>query len=219
MIYPSFTLYHFPGACSQVTRCALEMAGVPYDLKIVNIMKGEQTTADYRALSPMGKVPHAVVGGVNLSENPAILTYLADAYPEAGIFPAINSPMDRAQVASALAFFSATVQPQVRGMFNPKRMTTGETDGVRDMAMQLGKQSFDYADFRIAENGWWMGVPSILDIYLNWAFDIAGKAGYEGEGHSHLLGLTDRIGRAIPAFATVMKSELDLYQHLMTPQA
>ena len=75
MTDPSLTLYHFPGACSQVSVRALEMAGLAYSLELVNLGKNEQTGPEYLAISPLGKVPVLLIDGRPLTENSAILTY------------------------------------------------------------------------------------------------------------------------------------------------
>ncbi|WP_375383561.1 glutathione S-transferase N-terminal domain-containing protein [uncultured Sphingomonas sp.] len=81
MTSPTLTLHHFPGACSQVSVCALEMAELSYSLKLVNLANNEQTGPEYLAISPLGKVPLLLIDGKPLTENSAILTYIAALRP------------------------------------------------------------------------------------------------------------------------------------------
>lgn len=210
MSTPDITLYHCPSACSQVTICALEMAKLPYALKLVNVPKGEQNSPEYLALAPLGKVPYAVIDGVGLSENIAILTLIAMLCPDAGIFPVIESPRDRADIYSGLCFCSGTMHPLVRGMLNPQRVTTGEQEGVREMSTILGKKNFSYAEKRLEDKGgWWLGTPSIVDVYLNWIISVSRRVNFDHAPYPKLDSLAERLKQAIPAFTAMLQEEED----------
>lgn len=208
MSQPEITLYHCPGACSQVAVCALEMAGLDYKLELVNLGQGAQLSAEYGAINKMGKVPYLVVDGEGLGENLAILSYLAELRPEAGIFPKNASARMRAEALSGMSFCSGTLHPIVRGMFNPGRMTTGDTAGVIEKAKELGKKSFGFAEARLAKKGWWLGEPSIVDVYLNWAWSVAVRGGFDTEPYPNLSGLRDKLTQ-LPAFVTMLDEEAD----------
>jgi len=203
---PELILYHFPGACSQVAVCALEMTGLPYRLELVDLPGGQQNTAEYTALNSLAKVPYLLVDGVGLSENMAILTYLAALRPDSGVFPVPSSPRDRAEVVSGLSFCSATLHPIVRGMLNPARLTSGDTEGVRDMAMTLGRKAFGHAEARLVKRGWWLGEPCIVDVYLNWARSVATRGGFDFAGYPQLSALPQRL-RQIPGFIAMLREE------------
>lgn len=193
-------LHHFPGACSQVAVCALEMAGLPYRIELVDITKGAQSGPDYLAKSPLGKVPLLTIDGVGLSENAAILTYIATLAPDEGVFPAERSPRDRAEAVGGLSFCGGTLHPIVRGLANPARLTTGDVDGVREQSRLLAAKSFGYAERRIAERGWWLGVVSIVDVYLNWAFSVARRAQFDVAPFPRLAALPVTLAETLPAF-------------------
>ena len=92
---PILKLFHFPGACSQVAVCALEMAELDYTLELVNLQQGAQTRPDYLAVSPLGKIPLMMIDGEPMAENSGILTFIAALRPDAGIFPADPWPRKR----------------------------------------------------------------------------------------------------------------------------
>jgi len=74
----------------RIARWMLEEIGVPYRAEIVDYgppMKGPA----YRAINPMGKVPALKHGDTIITETAAICTYLADAFPAAGLAPAPGS--------------------------------------------------------------------------------------------------------------------------------
>jgi glutathione S-transferase len=175
---PSISLYHAPGACSQVCLCALEESGLDYELKIIDFARGDAATPEYLAISPLGKVPLLVIDGVSLTENAAILTYIAQLRPDAGLLPLPSSPRMTADSISGLAFFSGTLHPIVRGLFRPSRLTTGDEAGVVERSWELADKAFTYANDHIGKSGWWLGEWSIVDVYLNWALSIANSAGY-----------------------------------------
>jgi len=80
---PKLTLYHAAPSRSSITRWMLEEIGEPYELKLVNLSKGDNRTAEFLAINPMAKVPVLVHGDVVLTEGAAICTYLADEFPRA----------------------------------------------------------------------------------------------------------------------------------------
>jgi glutathione S-transferase len=86
------TLYHAVPSRSMITRWMLEEVGEPYDVHLMDLAKGEHRTADYLAINPMGKVPALRHGDVVITENAAICTYLADAFPKASLSVPIGDP-------------------------------------------------------------------------------------------------------------------------------
>ena len=203
---PQLVLYHFPRACSQVAVCALEGAGLPYRLELVNLAAGQQGSAEYLAVNPLGKVPLLSIDGVPLTENAAILTYIAALRPEAGLFPDRADPRSRAEVVGGMSFVGGTLHPNVRGVANPQRMTTGDVEPVRECSSKLLAKAFAHAEKRIAANGWWLGERSLIDVYVNWAFSVAKVARFPVEAFPVLDGLAERL-MEWPAFARMQEIE------------
>ena len=86
------TLYSNPMSRGRTVQWLLEELGAPYDLKAVDLAKGEQKAPHYLAINPMGKVPAIVHRGVVVTESAAICVYLADAFPQAGLAPKLDDP-------------------------------------------------------------------------------------------------------------------------------
>ena len=84
-------LYTNPMSRGRIARWMLEEVGQPYRAEIVSFGP-EMKRPEYLALNPMGKVPTLVHGEVVVTEAAAICTYLADAFPDAGLAPAPASP-------------------------------------------------------------------------------------------------------------------------------
>ena len=86
------TLYHAAPSRSSITRWMLEEVGEPYDIHLLSLSKGENRTADYLAVNPMGKVPALKHGDVVITEAAAICTYLADEFPSAKLNVPVGTP-------------------------------------------------------------------------------------------------------------------------------
>jgi len=86
---------------------ALEELGLPYDLKPVNVRKGEQKTEAFFALNPNGKVPVLVDDGFILTESAAILVYLAEKTGK--LLP--QDSVSRARVFEQLFFHASGLSP------------------------------------------------------------------------------------------------------------
>jgi glutathione S-transferase len=88
----TITFYHNPMSRGRIVHWMLEEVGAPYETKILEWEKREHKSPEYLAINPMGKIPTIVHRGVVITEVAAILTYLADAFPAAGLAPAIDDP-------------------------------------------------------------------------------------------------------------------------------
>jgi hypothetical protein len=75
------TLYYAPGACSMAAHIVLEESGEKYEEKKVDLAGGEQRTASYLKINPLGRVPVLLLdSGEPLAENTAILPYLGKRF-------------------------------------------------------------------------------------------------------------------------------------------
>jgi glutathione S-transferase len=86
----NLTLYHIAPSRSSIVLWMLEEIGEPYDIHLLSMKKGSNREPDYLAVNPMGKVPALKHGDTVITEGAAICTYLADAFPKAGL----NIPID-----------------------------------------------------------------------------------------------------------------------------
>ena len=94
-------LYFAPLACSMSARIALAEASAAVDLVEVDTHAGRilETDGDYRAINPLGYVPALKLDdGTVLTENSAILQYIAEHYPEAQLAPPASDRVGRAKL-------------------------------------------------------------------------------------------------------------------------
>ena len=132
------TLYYSPGACSMASHIALEETGASYETKLIATAKGEQRTPEYLAINPRGKVPALRVDSEVLTENVAILTYLARRFAEANLLP--REPLAEARCLSTMAWLSNTVHPGFTRVFRPERFAADPS--AHDAVKQSGREAF-----------------------------------------------------------------------------
>ena len=113
-------LYFNPGACSLSPHIVLREAGLEFDLVQVDLKtKKTKSGEDFTRINPKGQVP--VLGldnGEFLTEGPAIVQYIADRKPEAGLIPAAGS-MERYRVLEWLNFITSELHKGFSPLFRP----------------------------------------------------------------------------------------------------
>ena len=114
------TLYHAIPSRSSVSRWMLEEVGEPYDVHLLNLQAGENRTPAYLAINPMGKVPTLDHDGIIITESAAICTYLADAFPKAGLNVPVGDKR-RGPYLKWLFFGPSCVEPAVTDRAFPRK--------------------------------------------------------------------------------------------------
>ncbi len=111
-------LYFGPNTCALAVQIALEEAGVRHEPVRLDMKQQQQRSAEYLALNPKGRVPALVTERGVLTEVPAILAYIAQAHPQAGLAP-LDDPFEFARLQSFNSYLCSTVHPahahRVRG--------------------------------------------------------------------------------------------------------
>jgi glutathione S-transferase len=179
---PELALYWMPGTCARVPMVALEEIGVPYELHVVNKFAQDHLTAAYVAINPKGRVPTLVVDGWPLTENPAILTYLARAFPRANLLPT-GEPDVEIDALSTMCWFSASLHPNVSRHRFPRFYSTLRTpetmQGIRMAARAELDLLFGLVESRLADREWFYDRWSIVDAYLLWLWFRAVGSGMD----------------------------------------
>jgi glutathione S-transferase len=81
-------LYYQNGSCSLAPHIALEEAGAAFTPTLVDFSLSEQRSPAYLGINPKGRVPALAINDWVLTENPAILQFVAQSYPDAELWPA-----------------------------------------------------------------------------------------------------------------------------------
>jgi glutathione S-transferase len=174
-------LYHMHGACSLADLIVLDWIGAPHET--VTVTLESMKTPEYLAINPGGNVPLLVHGDFALTENVAILGYLADLYPAAGL-AGDGSARSRAEVMRWLAFLNSDVHKAFKPLFSPSRFLD-ERDFDEELARHARHHIRSYLeriDAHLDGRDWLTGSRSIADPYLfvvlGWAaakeVDLAG---------------------------------------------
>jgi glutathione S-transferase len=101
------TFFYTPKTCALATHIALIDAGADYTAKRIDFRTGEQRSPEFLAINPKGRVPALVTPQGILTETPALLAYLAQAYPQANLAP--TDPFAFARLQAFTAFLSSTL--------------------------------------------------------------------------------------------------------------
>jgi glutathione S-transferase len=102
------TLYYATNTCALASHIALEEAGAAFETRWVDFGAAEQTKPEYLKINPKGRVPALVAEHGVLTETPAILAYIAQRYPEAGVAP-LDDPFAFAELQAFMSYLCATV--------------------------------------------------------------------------------------------------------------
>ncbi|MDE2195759.1 MAG: glutathione transferase GstA [Gammaproteobacteria bacterium] len=162
-------LYFSPGACSLAPHIVLHELGLPFeavqvDLKTHKLADGK----DFYAINPKGYVPALQLDDGSLfTEDAAILQYLADRKPEAGLLAAPGS-MERYRTIEWLTFISSELHKGFSPLFNADMPEAG-----RKIFLDKLKNRFALLDKHLASHEFLMGKKfTVADAYaftiLNW---------------------------------------------------
>ncbi|CAO2829341.1 unnamed protein product [Amaranthus hypochondriacus] len=89
----------------------LHLKGLEYEYKEINILKGDQFTAEFKKISPRSFVPVLVDGDVVITESTAIIQYLEERYPQPSILPPQGEFQKRALHYQVASMINASMQP------------------------------------------------------------------------------------------------------------
>ena len=199
-------LYSKPGACSTADHIALQWTGQPFEVEVVTATQIKEPS--FLALNPAGSVPVIVDGDFVLTQNAAIMGYIADSYPDAGL-AGDNSPRQRAEATRWLAFCNSDLHPSFLPLFAPGLFMSGADnyDTVKELAAKRVRKHFETADKRLGEAGGWLaGFRSFADPYLYVTMGWAKKLGIDLTGLDHLAAFHQRMS-ADPGVQAALKAE------------
>lgn len=103
-------LFSYPGTVSLACQIALEEAGAEYELVRVDFATNAQRAPEYLAINPKSRVPALATDRGVITEAPAILTYIAQAFPAAKLAP-VDDPFAFAQVQAFNTYLCSWVHP------------------------------------------------------------------------------------------------------------
>jgi glutathione S-transferase len=162
------TLYYAPDTCALASHIALEHAGADYQLERIDFRAKQQRSAEYLRVNPKGRVPALVTERGTLTETPAILQFIAQRYPAAGLAP-LDDPFDLARMNAFNSYLCSTLHV---AHAHRMRGTRWVDDPAAIAAMQKKVPQSVSECFELIENGffvgpWVMGTRyGVSDMYL-----------------------------------------------------
>ena len=167
-------LYYSPGACSLATHITLREAGLPFELKRADVKsKKLEDGSDFLAINSKGAVPALRLdNGQVLTEGVAIMQYLADQKPEAGLAPR-NGTLERYRLQEWLNYITSELHKGFSPLFNP-----AATDAVKEYTRNNLFKRFDWIDAQLKDKQYLTGDNfTVADAYLfvvaNWSNFVA----------------------------------------------
>lgn len=185
-------LYSKPGACSTAGHIALQWTGEVFQVEVMT--PATLKSAAFLAVNPAGSVPALVDGDFNLSQNAAVMGYIADRYPAAGL-GGDGSSQQRGEATRWLAFINADLHPAFVPLFNPGAFHAdgSQHDGIRQAARTRLRGLFERADAQLAGKAWLAGFRSFADPYLYITLRWAATHGVDLGGFAHLAAFKQRM--------------------------
>ena len=171
-------LYYAPLACSLAARIVAHEAAIPLALHQVEVFAKTltETGASYVGVSPLGLVPALRLDdGSLLTEVSAVVQYLADLRPEAGLAPPWGT-LDRYRLVEWLSFIATELHKKVVWpLYN-----RGVPDAARAHAREAAARVFDHLDRHLAAHDYLVADRfTAADAYLIWALHLARLAGLD----------------------------------------
>jgi glutathione S-transferase len=162
-------LYFSPLACSMATRVALYEAGAEANYLEVDppTKKVLNDGSDFRTVNPIGLVPTLRTDeGVVLTENAAILQYVADRFPQSGL--GASGGIDRTRLHQWLCFIGTELH---KGLFVPV-LDRKASQEVKAYVLEKNLSRLDYLDNYLEGREFLLDHFSVADAYLvtviNW---------------------------------------------------
>ena len=195
-------LYYSQGACSLSPHIVLKEAGLPADLVQASTKTHRlEDGTDYYTINPLGYVPLLELDdGTRLREGPAIVQYLADLAPEAGLLPAVGD-VERYQAIGWLNYISTELHKNFSPLFNPAASEETKAHARKMLALRLAHVD-DYLQGReFLGSGF-----GVADAYLFTVLGWAGIVKLSLDAWPVLQAYHGRIG-ARPAVQQAMREE------------
>jgi glutathione S-transferase len=196
-------LYYSPGACSLSPHIALREAGLPFDLvKVDTKTHTFDGGGDFYAVNGKGYVPVLELDdGTRLTEGPAIVQYLADLKPEAGLAPKPGT-MERVRLQEWLNFLTSEIHKGFSPLFSAET-----PEDYKPLARKKIATRFDWLTKELQGRQYLVGDRfSVADGYLFVLLGWTNFVGMKLDDWPVLKAYRERIG-ARPAVREALKAE------------
>lgn len=173
------TLYFSPGSCALASLIALAESGLAYETRRLNLANGDQRQPDYLAINPKGRVPALVTDKGVITENVAILAYVAQIAPAARLAP-LDDPFQFAEMQAFNSYLASTVHVNHAHKMRGSRWTddAAAIETMKAKVPQTMGDSFALIEEMMLKGPWVMGEQyTVADGYL---FTLSGWLAGDG---------------------------------------
>ena len=188
------TLFWCPQTRASRILWLLEEMGEPFEVRLIDIRKPEAgEDLDFIAASPMGKVPAIKHGATVVTECAAICAYMADAFPDANLAPALSNrgayyrwllfaagPLESAITNKALGF-EVPEDREVMAGYGSLSRALDAIDSVLDNSPYITGDTFTAADVYVGSQiSWGLQFETIekRDSFVNYAARVTDRDAY-----------------------------------------
>jgi len=173
---PKLIYFYTPTTCSLASHIVLEESGLAFEASRIRLHDPD-AVAVWRRTNPSGGVPALMSDGRLLTENVAILDFVARLVPEAGLLP--DAAFDMARALSLTAWFASTVHITGRMARAPFRFTLDEAahEPLRTEGRIRFEANLRKVDAMLVGRDWLVGDRlSVADAYalVFYAWGLAG---------------------------------------------
>ncbi len=196
-------LYYLPGACSLGAHISLRETGLPFEIdKVDGATKKTAGGEDLMKLNPKGYVPTIKLDdGSIMCENGAVLQYIADQNPAAGLAPA-SGTMARYRLQEWLTFIGTELHKTFSPLF--RKDVAPE---VKTRAFELLTRRFSYVERQLTDTPYLMGATfTVADAHMFAIVRWCSRVGYDLAPFPKLTEYFARIS-ARPTVQAAMKAE------------
>jgi glutathione S-transferase len=193
-------LYYTTGACSMASNIALREAGIPFEMSKVDKRTKRVDGVEFVTINPKGYVPALRLDdGQVLTENVAVLQYIADLNPAAKLAPPAGT-MERYRLQEWLSFINSEMHKAFSPLFSSEATEETKTYARNYLAKRLA-----YLEGALGDNKYVMGDQfTVADAYL---FTVLGWGAHVGvDIGPKLKSYVDRV-RARPHVIEAMTAE------------
>jgi glutathione S-transferase len=208
-------LFHSPGACSLVPHIALEEAGADFEAVRVMLVQGEHLKSEYLAINPHARVPALVTDQGTITENVAILNYIADRFGAAGSVPRGDAYVG-GKCNELIGWFSSSVHITFALIWRASRFSDDES--IHPLIQEHGHKIL-VAQFEeiegLIDDGWLVGDQfSAADCYALTFFRWGRRLGMDMRDFPKWAALNKRLLAEPSVRRTVEREELgtELFQ-------
>jgi glutathione S-transferase len=150
-----YILYGCDSTRAALVQWVLDEGRLEYELREIDILKGEHRAAEFLAINPSGLVPVLITpDGDALYEVAALMVYLADRHGLTELAPTVTDPR-RGVFLSTVFNIAGDVQSELKRYYYPHRFSLKREDdrGIQDLAKALLLAHLDVMNARLAKSG------------------------------------------------------------------